>query len=39
MTNELSFLILEAAHLCRTSFNLTIRVHDGLDERLFRRGL
>ena len=39
MTNELSFLILEAAHLCRTSCNLTIRVHDGLDERLFRRGL
>ena len=39
MTNELSFLILEAAHLCRTTCNITIRVHDGLDERLFRRGL
>jgi len=39
MTNLLSFLILEAAHDVKTSVNITMRVHDGLDERLFRRGL
>jgi len=39
ITNRLSFLVLEAAHLLKTSVNLTIRVHRGLDERLFNRGL
>ncbi len=39
MTSQLSFLILEAAHMAKTSINLTIRVHDGMDERLMRRGL
>ncbi len=39
MTSALSFMILEAAHRLKTSCNLTIRVHDGLDPALFRRGL
>ncbi len=38
-TSGLSFMILEAAHRLKTSCNLTIRVHDGLDPLLFRRGL
>ena len=38
-TNRLSFLILEAAHRLRSTCNLTIRVHDGLDEELFRLGV
>jgi len=39
MTNELSFIILEAAHMLKTSINLTIGVHDKLDPELFRRGV
>lgn len=38
-TNRLSFLILEAAHRLGSTCNLTIRVHDGLDPRLLRRGV
>lgn len=38
-TNKLSFLILEAAHRAKVSANITIRVFDGMDERLFRKGL
>lgn len=38
-TNALSFLILEAAHRLKSTANLTIRVFDGMDERLFLRGL
>ena len=38
-TNALSFLILEAAHQLKSTANLTIRVFDGMDERLFYRGL
>jgi formate C-acetyltransferase len=38
-TNPLSFLILEAAHRLGTTCNLTIRVHDGLDPELLRRGV
>jgi len=38
-TNPLSFLILEAVHQAKVSANVTIRVFDGMDERLFRRGL
>ena len=38
-TNELSLLILEAAHQLKSTANLTIRVFDGMDERLFQRGL
>lgn len=39
VTSPISFLILEAAHMLKATANLTIRVHEGLDERLFRRGL
>jgi len=38
-TNRLSFLILEAAHRLGSTCNLTIRVHDGLDPELLRRGV
>jgi pyruvate-formate lyase len=38
-TNPLSFLILEAMHELKVSANITIRVFDGMDERLFQRGL
>ncbi len=38
-TSAVSFLILEAAHRLSAPANLTIRVHDGLDERLFRKGV
>ncbi len=38
-TTAISHLILEAAHLLRISCNITIRVHDGLDEKLFWRGI
>lgn len=39
LTSPLSFLILEAAHMVKTSVNLTIRVHSTLDPRLLRRGV
>ena len=39
MTSELSYMILEAAHAMKTSCNVTIRVHDGLDEGLFEYGV
>ncbi len=39
MTNELSYLILEAAHRIRIASNLTIRVHSKLDEKLFETGV
>lgn len=39
MTSELSFMILDAAELMDGPCNLTIRVHDGLDQELFRRGV
>lgn len=38
-TSHLSFLILEAAHRLKSTCNLTIRVHDGLDPRLLRKGV
>ena len=38
-TNELSFLILEAADKIDTSLNITVRVHDGLDPELFRKSV
>lgn len=38
-TSRISFLILEAAHALKISCNLTIRVHDRMDEKLFRRGV
>lgn len=39
MTNELSFLVLEAAHWLNSSANITIRVHDNINEELFRKGV
>jgi len=38
-TSRLSFLILEAAHRSGATANLTIRVHEGLDEGLLRKGV
>ena len=38
-TSEISFLILEAADKINTSLNITIRVHDGLDQELFRQSV
>lgn len=38
-TSKISFLVLEAACEVNSSLNITIRVHDGLDPRLLRRGV
>lgn len=38
-TSPMSYLILEAAAKLKSSCNLTIRVFDGMDRRLFRRGV
>ncbi len=38
-TSALSFIILEAASDLKISCNLTIRVHDGMDRKLFERGV
>ncbi|MDD3154249.1 MAG: pyruvate formate lyase family protein [Victivallaceae bacterium] len=38
-TSRISYLILEAAHVLKISCNLTIRVHDKMEEGLFRRGV
>ncbi len=35
MTSHISFLVLEAANMINTSCNLTIRVHEGLNEEFF----
>lgn len=39
VTSHVSFLILEAAHRLGIPCNITIRVHDGLNEELFRRSV
>lgn len=39
LTSPISFLILEAAHWLKISCNVTVRVHDGLDEQLYNRAL
>ncbi|MEM1445003.1 MAG: pyruvate formate lyase family protein [Planctomycetota bacterium] len=39
MTSELSYMILDAAELMDGPCNLTIRVHDRLDQALFKRGV
>jgi len=36
LTSHVSYLILEAAHRLGIANNLTVRVHDGMDERFFR---
>lgn len=38
-TSRLSYIILEAAAKLKASCNLTIRVWDGMDRRLYRRGV
>ena len=38
-TSALSYLILQAARLLKSSCNITIRVHDGLPPRLFDEGV
>jgi formate C-acetyltransferase len=39
VTNELSYLILEAAHRIKIATNLTIRVHEKLDNKLYDTGV
>lgn len=39
LTSPMSFLILEAAHRLAIPYNLAVRVHDGMDERLLQRAL
>ncbi|MBB6461926.1 pyruvate formate lyase family protein [Flammeovirga kamogawensis] len=39
VSSELSFLILEAADLINTSLNITIRVHENMNEELFKTSL
>lgn len=36
-TSEISYLILDAADKINTSLNITVRVHDGLDNKLMRK--
>jgi formate C-acetyltransferase len=38
-TSKISFLLLEAADKINTSLNITVRVHDGLDPKLFERSV
>lgn len=38
-TSRMSYIILEAAAKLKSSCNLTIRVWDGMDRRLYRRGV
>ncbi len=39
LTSRVSFLVLEAAHRLGSSCNLTVRVHDGLDDNLFMKSV
>jgi formate C-acetyltransferase len=39
MINDVSWLILEAADRLNVTANLTVRVHDGLDEKFLRRSV
>lgn len=39
VTNELSYIVLEAAHDLKTTINLTIRCFDGMDRGLLKRGI
>ena len=39
LTSPVSFLILEAVHRLKVPANIAVRVGDGLDRKLFRRGL
>ncbi|WP_319268682.1 pyruvate formate lyase family protein [uncultured Draconibacterium sp.] len=37
--SDISYLILEAGDKINTSLNITVRVHDGMDEELFKRSV
>ena len=39
LTNELSFLILDAGHMLNCSLNLTVNVHDCLDEKFLKKAI
>jgi formate C-acetyltransferase len=39
MVSRVSYLVLEAADKINTSLNLTVRVHDGLDETFFKKAV
>ena len=39
MSNEVSFLVLRAAHWLNSTANITIRLHDRIDPRLFEAGV
>jgi len=39
LTSRVSFLILEAAHALDSSNNLTVRVHDGIDQEFFAKSV
>jgi pyruvate-formate lyase len=39
LTSKVSFLVLEAVHRLKAPANIGIRVHDGLDPELLRRGV
>ncbi len=39
LTNPLSYLVLDAAHMLNTSANLTIRIHDNIDPAFLRKGV
>jgi pyruvate-formate lyase len=39
LTNKVSWLILEAAHMMNISANLTIRVHENIDDAFFRKAI
>ncbi|MCU4177054.1 pyruvate formate lyase family protein [Carboxylicivirga sp. N1Y90] len=38
-TSDISYLILEAGDKINTALNITVRVHDGMEEQLFNRSL
>lgn len=39
MTNIVSYMVLDAAHLLNISANLTIRIHDNIDPNFLRKGV
>lgn len=39
LTNHLSYLVLEGAHMLNTANNLTIRYHDGIDKKFFYKAV
>ena len=39
LTNELSYLVLDAAHQMNLSYNLTVRYHENIDPAFFRKAV